>query len=97
MLHRTTDPASRSPFQGLAACLVAAVVCGYTGHYGMTLLAAGMALLSARRLVWPRPSARRAAVLLAQAGWVIRAVAASLRPRLVVRRALPVRALHLSR
>ena len=55
------DPANRSPLQGLLACLVAAAVSGWYGHWGIALLALGCAMLSARRLeamrrLRPRPS-----------------------------------------
>ena len=45
---------SHPPTRNLLACAIAAAVSAYVGHYGIALLAAGCALLSARRLRAPR-------------------------------------------
>lgn len=53
MLPRPVDPENRSPLPGIVACLVAAAVSAYVGHFGIALLAVVFGALAIRRAAAP--------------------------------------------
>lgn len=59
MRHRKVDLATRSALEGVVACVLAAIVSAYVGHYGIALLAVGCAVLAARQLRLPSFALRR--------------------------------------